>query len=71
MECYTIATDFYDFLVTIIDGVHKYYLLEGKRIQLFQLTLSDQSKKLKTRPQGYMRNFYNKFIKISYASPVQ
>ena len=40
-------------------------------IQLFQLTLSDQSTKLQVKTEGLRGIFFmNKFIKISFASPV-
>ena len=42
-----------------------------RRIQLFKMMLSDQSKKLKDKTAGLCGIFWNKFVKTSYASPVQ
>ena len=39
-------------------------------IQLFQLTLSDQSIKLQDKTSRLCGFFYDKFIIISFASPV-
>ena len=63
---YIIMYNFTDLIGKKIWKTHAYKIII-KRIQLFQLTLSVQSMKLKDKTESLRGIFMNKFIKISHA----